>query len=126
VGDEVLARLAPLVGVVLAGEDEGALDLIAVDLEAGVVRVLLDDREEVAEQTALQRREVGAVNRADAVGVLGAADRAPIRRRARRLLDRCLPVARRTPVAVRSDRFGQAAWAVVSVRYRSPSWWRWA
>ena len=126
VGDEVLTRLAPLVGVVLAGEDEGALDLVAIDLETGVVRVLLDDREEVAEQAALQRREIGALDGPDAVGVLGAAHGATVRSRARRRLDCRLPVARRTPVAVRSDRFGQAAWAVVSVRYRSPSWWRWA
>ena len=56
VDDEVLARLAPLVGVVLAGEDEGVLDLVAVDLQRGLAGVLLDDREQVAEQRALGRR----------------------------------------------------------------------
>ena len=60
VHDEVLARLAPLVGVVLAGEDEGVLDALAVDLDGRVVGVLLDDREQVAEQPALGLGELGA------------------------------------------------------------------
>ena len=53
VHDEVLAGLAPLIGVVLAGEEEGVLDALAVDLDGRVVGVLLDDREQVAEQPAL-------------------------------------------------------------------------
>ena len=75
VDDEVLARLAPLVGVVLAGEDERLLDARAVDLDRRVGRVLLDDREEVAEQPALERREIGALDRGPAVGMLGNPDR---------------------------------------------------
>jgi hypothetical protein len=35
--------------VVLAGEDERQLDLLAVDLDRGGVGVLLDDREDVRE-----------------------------------------------------------------------------
>jgi hypothetical protein len=123
VGDEVLARLAPLVGVVLAGEDEGALDGLALDLQARIRGVLFDDREEVAQQPALQRREVGALDRPDVLGVLGAADGATLGGGPARL-DRRAPLAVAPPVPVGDDRFGQAAWAVVSVRYRSPSSWR--
>ena len=50
VDDELLARAAALVGVVLAGEDERLLDARAVDLDERVLGVLLDDREQVAEQ----------------------------------------------------------------------------
>ena len=57
--DEVLARLAALVGVVLAGEDEGVDHPAAVDLAGDLVGVLLDDREEVGEQLALGLGEVG-------------------------------------------------------------------
>jgi hypothetical protein len=57
-GDEVLARLAALVGVVIAGEDERLDDGRAVDRLGDLVRMLLDDREEVAEQLALERGEV--------------------------------------------------------------------
>ena len=57
VHDEVLARLAPLVGVVLAGEHERVLDARAVDLHRGVRRVLGDDREQVAQQPALGRTQ---------------------------------------------------------------------
>ncbi len=52
--DEVLARLAPLRRVVLAGEDERVLHARAVDLHRGVRRVLGDDREQVAQQAALR------------------------------------------------------------------------
>ena len=61
--DEVLAGPAPLVGVVLAGEQEGVLDARAVDREGGVVGVLLDDREEVPEQAPLGFGQVGAGDR---------------------------------------------------------------
>src|SRR3954454_21170798 len=66
--DEVLAGLAALVGVLLAGEDEGRLDRRAVDGDRRLAGVLLDDREQVAEQAALGRREVG---RAGLLGVVG-------------------------------------------------------
>ena len=59
VDDEVLARLAALVGVVLAGEHERLDDAVAVDRLGDLVGVLLDDREQVGEQLALERREVG-------------------------------------------------------------------
>ena len=58
--DELLARLAPLVGVVLAGEEERLLDALAVDLDDAVVGVLLDDREDVAEEAALELGELRA------------------------------------------------------------------
>jgi hypothetical protein len=75
-GDEILARLAFLAGVPLAGEGEGALDLLAVDRLRGVRLVLLDDREEVAEEGAL----VGGELARDRVG-------AGCARRLRRLAD---------------------------------------
>ena len=56
VDDEVLARLAALVGVVLAGEHERVDHAAAVDGPRDLVGVLLDDREEVGEQLALDRR----------------------------------------------------------------------
>jgi hypothetical protein len=52
-GDEVLARLSPLVGVTLAGEGEGALDRRPVDPVVAVGFVLADDREQVTEQGPL-------------------------------------------------------------------------
>ena len=57
--DEVLARLPALVGVVLAGEHERLHDAVAVDGLRDLVRVLLDDREEVRQQILLDLREVG-------------------------------------------------------------------
>src|SRR2546423_11425235 len=50
--DEVLAGSPPLVGVPLAGEHERPLDRVALDV-TGLV-VLLDDREEVGQEPALQ------------------------------------------------------------------------
>ena len=52
-GDEVLSRLALLAGVALAGEGEGALDLLAIDRLGDVGLVLLDHREQIAQQGAL-------------------------------------------------------------------------
>ena len=51
--DEVLAAGAALIGMTLAGEEEGALDELAVDALGGLAGVLSDDREEVAEHAAL-------------------------------------------------------------------------
>jgi hypothetical protein len=49
VHDEFLTGAPPLVGVVLAGEDERLLDARAIDLDERVLGVLLDDREQIAE-----------------------------------------------------------------------------
>jgi hypothetical protein len=51
--DEVLARLPLLARVALAGEGEGALELLPVDRLGRVGLVLLNDGEEVPEQGAL-------------------------------------------------------------------------
>ncbi|MGB2852284.1 MAG: hypothetical protein WBC01_11525 [Solirubrobacterales bacterium] len=51
--DEVLAGAALLVGMALAGEGEGALDRLAVELLPGLGGVLTDDSEEVAQQSTL-------------------------------------------------------------------------
>ncbi len=61
--DEVLARLAALVGVMDAGEQEGLHDAVAVDRQRRLVGVLLDDREQVAEQPALGRRHLRGIER---------------------------------------------------------------
>ena len=75
VDDELLARLAALIGVVLAREEEGVLDALAVDLDRRVVGVLLDDREEVAEQPPLGLGQLGAEHRLVRLGVRDAIDR---------------------------------------------------
>jgi hypothetical protein len=74
VRDEVLTRLAALVGVVLAGEEEGAQDRLAVDRIHDLVGVLGDDREEVGEQLVLERRQVVRDRQRTVVAVLGAID----------------------------------------------------
>jgi hypothetical protein len=61
VDDELLARAPALVGMVVAGEYERGRDGVAVDRDERVLGVLLDDREEVAQQPPLalvQRRQV--------------------------------------------------------------------
>jgi hypothetical protein len=81
--DEVLAGHAALVGVVLTREDERRLDPHTVDLHGRRVRVLLDDREDVRQQAALEVGEVGAIDGRMMVG----AD----------LVDRSAPSARTLP-----------------------------
>jgi hypothetical protein len=104
--DELLTRPTPLVGVVLAGEHERLHDAAAVDVLGDLVGVLGDDRKQVREQLALDRREVRRdVDRQRAGRVLGTVDR---------------------PVAGDGDGLvlcgTQAACGIVSlVRYRSPS-----
>jgi hypothetical protein len=71
VDDEVLARLAPLVGVVLAGEDERVGDARTVDLDDRLLGVLEDDREEVGEQLLLGRGQL-AVDRSQRRRIDGA------------------------------------------------------
>jgi hypothetical protein len=57
---------AQIFGVVVAGEDERLHDPLAVDLLRDLVRVLLDDREQVREQVALERGQLpGRVRRRD-------------------------------------------------------------
>ena len=73
-GDEVLAGLAALVGVVLAGEREGAQDGAAVDRLDDLVGVLGDDREQVREQLVLERRDVGRDADRAVIAVLGDVD----------------------------------------------------
>ena len=80
VGDELLARLAALVGVVLAGEHERLDDGLAVDGLGDLLGVLLDDREQVGEELALEVGEVGGrgLQRGRGVASRGAVDR-PVR-----------------------------------------------
>ncbi len=59
VDDELLTRLTPLVGMVLAGINERILDPPPVNGERRRVSVLLDDREQVGEELALEGRELG-------------------------------------------------------------------
>jgi hypothetical protein len=101
--DELLARHPALVGVVLAGEDERRLDLLAVDRDRRRVGVLLDDREDVREQAALELGEVGAVDGRMTLGADG------VDRLAARAGD---PLPGRSP---------HAAFAVTSLRNLRPS-----
>ena len=66
--DEVLTGLAPLRGVVVAGEDERAFDALAVDLDSRVSGVLRDDREQVVEQPPLELAQLRAADAATGVG----------------------------------------------------------
>jgi hypothetical protein len=107
VGDEVLARLTALVGVVLAREDEGLDDAVAIDGLGDLLGVLLDDREQVREQLALELGEV----RGRLEGGRGVALQPDVDRAARLDADRCGPRLR-----------GQAAaLSVLLARYVSPS-----
>jgi hypothetical protein len=66
--DELLARASALVGVVLAGEDEGRRDRVAVDRDQRLLGVLLDDGEEVGEKLALaigEQRDFRGARRGD-------------------------------------------------------------
>jgi hypothetical protein len=80
--DEVLAGLTTLIGVVHAGVYERLLDPAAVNRGGGLVRVLLDDREQIAEQPALLRRELGPLDIRVAInmpiGLVDAVDRRPL------------------------------------------------
>jgi hypothetical protein len=78
VGDELLARLAALVGVVLAREHERADDRVAVDGLGDLVGVLLDDREEVVDELPLEVGELagGGFQRGRGLAVRGTVDRA--------------------------------------------------
>jgi hypothetical protein len=67
--DELLARAPALVGVVLAGEDEGGGHGLAVDRDERVLGVLFDDREQVAQQPALVLLQDGDVRDADRCGL---------------------------------------------------------
>ena len=60
--DELLAGEPPLVGVMGAGVGKRCLDAIPGDRK-GLVSVFLDDGEEVAQQPALERRELRILDR---------------------------------------------------------------
>jgi hypothetical protein len=60
--------------VVHAGVDEGLLNPVPVDRERRVVGVLLDDREQVTKQLALERRQLGAVDERSRRGIADAVD----------------------------------------------------
>ncbi len=77
VGDEVLARAPALIGVVPARVDERRLDAVAIDRDRRLRGVLLDDREQVREQSALGRVELRAPTRTDLRSVLDQIDRRP-------------------------------------------------
>jgi hypothetical protein len=104
---------------------ERLLDAVAIDRDSGVVGVLLDNREQVREQFALERRQIVTaylrprLTAADAVDARARGDR----RRRRR------SVAPRTAGAGlgAADRAAQAlrGWFAL-LRYRRPSSYRWA
>jgi hypothetical protein len=60
--DELLARLAALIGVMHARVDERLLHPIPIDVDRCMVGVLLDDREQVSQQPLLGVGQLGAVD----------------------------------------------------------------
>ena len=130
-GDEVLARAPPLVGVVHAGVDERLLDPLAVDRRRRLVGVLLDDREQVTEQSLLDRRQIGALAPDVDVGVgdvvhRGARAGSHRRGRARAIARGRGRSAVCSGLVATADRSAQAlgGWFVL-LRYRRPSSYRW-
>jgi hypothetical protein len=89
--------------------DERFLDLRAVDRHRRVVGVLLDDREQVAEQSLLGRRQLGPLDRQ-----LCGATAEPVDRRAARV------DCRRRAIAV--GRLGRARLAPAPGRLRRTLW----
>jgi hypothetical protein len=119
VGDEVLTRLAPLIGVVDARVHKRLLDAVAIDRHRRVVGVLLDDREQISEQLALKRRQIVTLYLRPRVALADPVDPRPggNRRRGRRA------VAARTAAGVAAaDRAAQAlCGGFALLRYRRPS-----
>jgi hypothetical protein len=76
--NEILALATALVGVVHARVHEGLLDPVTIDRDGGLVRVLLDDREQVAEQPTLRGRELRALDVRMPVGMANPVDRRPL------------------------------------------------
>ncbi len=77
--DELLSRPAPLVGVMYAGVDECVLHPLAVNRDSGMAGMLLDDREQIAEQPLLRRGQLGPLGRGLRGSVLDAIDARPRR-----------------------------------------------
>jgi hypothetical protein len=86
-----------LIGVVLTGEDERLLDALAVDRDHRIIRVLLNDREQIPEQAAFKVVEI-LMRDIGARGTLGAADRLAVRSELVELAD--LEVQQRPPVLI--------------------------
>jgi hypothetical protein len=108
--------------VVLAGEHERADHGVAVDRLGDLVGVLLDDREQVREQLALELRQVVGRAGERRVRVIRQVDRAVARYRDRAVVDRAALDRRRSGVLRRVGRRLYAAASIGSlVRYRSPS-----
>jgi len=128
VGDEVLARSPALVGVALAGEGEGALDGLGVDLARALDAVLLDHRQQVAEQGALVvgqlLSEVGQRHDRRGLAATGANPRVTL------AIGGSLRAVGPAPVASGFDAaslapLGCSSWVVFALlRNRLPSSWR--
>jgi hypothetical protein len=90
--------------VVLAGEHERADDRVAVDGLGHLVGVLLDDREEVLEQLALERRQVVGTLGESGVRVVREVDRTVPRDRDGAVAGRAAGDRRRSGVLLRVGR----------------------
>jgi hypothetical protein len=113
-----------------AGVDERLLHSIAIDDDGRVCGVLLDDREQVAEQPPLFRRQLRAVDGGVIVGMLDPSDRRTRRdeRRGARVLGApvlALLGAGRGPIAAARGRALQALGRRFALlRYLRPSSYR--
>jgi hypothetical protein len=121
--DEVLARAAPLVGMVHAGVNECLLHPVAVDRGGGLVGVLLDDREQIAEESALLIGQLGALDGSVRLRIRHAVDRRSRREQRRR--PRLLGPITVRPVLLPGPGQPPGRWFVL-VRNRRPSSYRWA
>jgi len=119
VGDEVLARLPALVGVVLAGEQEGVQDGLAIDRLGDLVRVLGDDRKQIGEQLVLERCQVVRDRQRAVVAVLRTVDRAVRGDRDRRADG--IPARDQRTVAVLGAVQAAARVGLLLIRYCCPS-----
>jgi hypothetical protein len=128
-GDEVLAGLAALVGVMDAGVDERLLNPGSVDGDGRVLGVLLDDREQIPEQPSLRRRQLGPLDGTGLTGPVDAVDRRPggDQRRGLRRASAAVPVLR-TGCSIAVAWLGPTAqalsWRFPLLRYCRPSSYR--
>ena len=116
--DEVLARAPALVGVVHARVHERLLDAVAVDRLDRLVGVLLDDREQVAQQAPLGVGQLRALDLPVHVGTGDPIDRRPRGGEQRRAGRR--PRAPADPIRPSAGP-GSASWEMICAAQESSS-----
>src|SRR5437764_10686796 len=118
--DEVLARLAPLVGVVQAGVHERLLHPLAVDGHGGLVGVLLDDGEQVGQESLLDLRQLRARDGPSTTAMGHLVYRSPRAGHQRARAPTRAPAAGTGPGGSAQP----AGWRLALLRNSRPSWYR--